>query len=176
MAKTETQNLERIIEIAERVTARENLELVHVEMVGARGSATLRIYIDKPDGVTHEDCAAVSREVSVILDVDDPIPYAYTLEVSSPGLDRGLYKAADYERFAGLRSHIRLSEPVNGQRTFHGRLAGLESAAPAQNDGPVALLPVALLDDEAGTRHRLPLDKITRANVEIEPRIKPQAD
>lgn len=149
----------RIVEIAERVTARENLELVHVELVGGRGHQILRLYIDKPGGVTHEDCVAVSEQVSVILDVEDPIPGAYTLEVSSPGLDRGLYKPADYERFAGLPAHIRLTEPLAGQRNFHGTLVGLD------REGE----PAALLDDEQGTRHRLPLDKIAKANVEIEP-------
>jgi len=151
----------RIIEIAERVAAREGLELVHVELVGGRGSAILRVYIDKPGGVTHEDCVAVSDQVSVILDVEDPIPFPYTLEVSSPGLDRGLYKPADYERFAGLPAHVRLAEPIEGQRNFHGTLVGLEKAV----EGP----PAALLDDEQGRRHRLPLDRIAKANVEIEP-------
>lgn len=141
------------------MAARENLELVHVELVGGRGHQILRIYIDKPGGVTHEDCVAVSEQVSVILDVEDPIPGAYTLEVSSPGLDRGLYKPADYERFAGLPTHIRLTEPLAGQRNFHGTLIGLD------REGE----PAALLDDERGMRHRLPLDKIARANVEIEP-------
>lgn len=153
----------RIIEIAERVTTREGLELVHVELVGGRNNAVLRIYIDKPGGVTHNDCVAVSDEVSVILDVEDPIPYAYTLEVASPGLDRGLYKPADYERFVGLPAHIRLNEPIAGQRTFHGTLAGLD------REGQ----PAALLDDEQGRRHRLPLDNIAKANVEIEPQQRP---
>lgn len=149
----------RIVEIAERVCRRENLELVHVEMVGGRGSGVLRIYIDKPGGVTHEDCALVSRQVSVILDVEDFIPHQYVLEVSSPGLDRGLYKPADYERFAGLPAHIRLFEPLNGQRNFHGTLIGLEKETE----------PAALLEDAQGQRHRLPLELIARANVEIEP-------
>src|SRR5205814_9294125 len=137
----------RIIEVAERVAAREGLELVHVELVGGRGSAILRIYIDKPGGVTHEDCVAVSDQVSVILDVEDPIPFPYTLEVSSPGLDRGLYKPADYERFAGLPAHIKLTEPIEGQRNFHGTLVGLEKETAGS--------PAALLDDEQGRRHQI---------------------
>jgi ribosome maturation factor RimP len=153
----------RITEIAERVCRRESLELVHVEMTGGRGSGTLRIYIDKPGGVTHEDCALVSHQVSVILDVEDFIPHQYLLEVSSPGLDRGLYKVSDYERFAGLPAHIRLHEPMDGQRNFHGILIGLDKEIEASAE------PVALLDDEQGRRFRLPLGKIARANVEIEP-------
>ena len=149
----------RIHEIIERVTNREGLEFVHAEMVGSHKNATLRIYIDKPGGVNHEDCATVSDQVGLILDVEDLISYQYILEVSSPGLDRGLYKPGDYERFAGLPAHIRLTAPFNGQRNFHGTLIGLEK------DGELA----ALLDDETGNRHRLPLALIAKANVEIEP-------
>jgi ribosome maturation factor RimP len=148
----------RIREIAERVTAREGLELVHVEVTGGR-NPILRVYIDKPGGVTIDDCAAVSERISLILDVEDPIPNQYTLEVASPGLDRGLYKESDYERFAGLLSHVKLSEAVNGQRNFHGKLIGLD------REGEVA----AVIEEENGKRHRLPLAKIIKANVEIEP-------
>jgi len=149
----------RIQEIIERVTAREGLELVHAEMTGGRGSAFLRIYIDKPGGVTHEDCATVSDQVGLILDVEDLIRHQYTLEVASPGLDRGLYKPADYERFAGNPAHIKIAEPIAGQRNFHGTLLGLDQ------EGEQA----ALLEDETGKRHRLPLGKIVKANVELEP-------
>ncbi|HEX4947428.1 MAG TPA: ribosome maturation factor RimP [Blastocatellia bacterium] len=149
----------RIHEIIERVTNREGLELVHAELVGSTRNATLRIYIDKPGGVDHEDCATVSNQVGLILDVEDLIPHQYILEVSSPGLDRGLYKPSDYERFAGLPAHIRLAAPLNGQRNFHGTLIGLEK------EGEMA----ALLEDETGKRHRLPLDQIAKANVQIEP-------
>jgi ribosome maturation factor RimP len=148
----------RITEIIERVTGREGLELVHAEMTGGRNS-TLRIYIDKPGGVTVDDCAAVSERLSLILDVEDLIPHQYVLEVASPGLDRGLYKEADYERFAGLPCHIKISEPIDGQKTFHGILLGLE------RDPGIA----ALIEEVNGRRCRLPLDKIVKANVEIEP-------
>lgn len=152
----------RISEIIERVALREGLEYVHAELVGGSGNGSLRIIIDKPGGVTHEDCAVVSDQVGLILDVEDLIPYHYTLEVSSPGLDRGLYKPNDYERFAGLPAHIKLLTPLDGQRNFHGTLIGLDEG-------------VALLDDEKGNRHRLPLDQIAKANVEIEP-ITKQSD
>jgi ribosome maturation factor RimP len=148
----------RIREIAERVAAREGLELVHVEMTPGR-NPILRIYIDKPGGVTIDDCSSVSQRVSLILDVEEPIQSQYTLEVASPGLDRGLYKESDYERFAGLPAHVKLSEAINGQRNFHGKLIGLD------REGEVA----AIIEDEHGNRHRLPLAKIIKANVEIEP-------
>ena len=148
----------RIREIAERVTAREGLELVHVEMAGGR-NPILQVYIDKPGGVTIDDCSSVSRRISLILDVEDPVSGKYTLEVASPGLDRGLYKESDYERFAGLHCHLRLSEAINGQRNFHGKLIGLD------REGEVA----AVIEEETGNRHLLPLFKILKANVEIEP-------
>ncbi|QQS47007.1 MAG: ribosome maturation factor RimP [Acidobacteriota bacterium] len=148
----------RIREIIERVTEREGLELVHAELTGGR-NAILRVYIDKPGGVTLDDCSGVSERISLILDVEDLIPHQYVLEVASPGLDRGLYKEADYERFAGLPAHVRISEPIEGQRNFHGRLIGLE------RDGETA----AIIEEESGRRHRLPLAKIIKANVEIEP-------
>jgi ribosome maturation factor RimP len=148
----------RVQELVERVVTRLELELVHAEMAGGR-SPVLRIYIDKPGGVTVEDCAHVSERVSLHLDVEDFIPTQYLLEVASPGLDRGLYKPADYERFAGLPAHVKLEAPLNGQRNFHGKLIGLEKDEE----------PVAVLEDETGQQHRLPLAKIAKANVEIEP-------
>ena len=148
----------RISEIIERVTEREGLELVHAEVTGGSNSV-LTVYIDKPGGVTLDDCAAVSERLSLILDVEDVIPHRYTLEVASPGLDRGLYKEADYERFAGLPCHIKLSEAIAGQRNFHGKLIGLN------REGEVA----AVVEEPSGARHILPLSQIVKANVEIEP-------
>lgn len=153
----------RIREIIERVTAREGFELVHAELSGGR-SKFLRIFIDKPGGVTIDDCAKVSDRVGLILDVEDLIPGQYTLEVASPGLDRGLYKAADYERFAGRRVHVRLLEPIEGQRNFHGTLVGLAGEGDEGEPGA----PAALIEDEQGRRHRLPLDRIQKANIEPE--------
>jgi len=110
-------------EIAERVAASSGLEVVDVEMRGAGKSRMLRIFIDKPAGVTHEDCANLSREVSTILDVEDVVPGgSYVLEVSSPGLDRKLSRPADFERFIGSRVKLTTRNPVNGNRHFVGRL------------------------------------------------------
>jgi ribosome maturation factor RimP len=115
--------LERIRAIAERVATSNSLELVDLEFHGGGKGRILRIFIDKPGGVTHQDCADVSREVGTILDVEDVVPGAtYTLEVSSPGLDRRLVKPADYERFQGSLVKLVTNEPVDGSRNFVGRL------------------------------------------------------
>ena len=121
-------DLERVQAIAERVAASLGLELVEVDMRGGGKARMLRIFIDKPSGVTHEDCANLSREVSTILDVEDAVPGgSYVLEVSSPGLDRKLFRPADFERFQGSRVKLTTRMPVNGNRHFEGRLEHFES-------------------------------------------------
>jgi len=120
-------DLTTIRAITGRVAATHGVEVVEVEMWGGGKSRTLRITIDKPEGVTHEDCATVSREVSAILDVEDAVSGAsYTLEVSSPGLDRKLLKAEDYQRFTGSRVKLMTREPINGNRHFEGRLESFQ--------------------------------------------------
>jgi ribosome maturation factor RimP len=96
---------------------------------GGGRQRVLRLFIDKPGGVSHADCELISREVGTILDVEDFMPGPYRLEVSSPGLDRKLLKAADYERFAGKKARIKLRQPVGGQQHFTGRLLGPEAGA-----------------------------------------------
>jgi len=120
-------SLDHVREVAERVAGSSGLEVVEVELQGGGKARLLRIFIDKPGGVTHEDCAAFSREVGTILDVEDAVPGGhYTLEVSSPGLDRRLHKAADYERFQGSLVRLSTFQPVNGNRHFEGRLTKFE--------------------------------------------------
>ena len=115
--------LEKVREIVERVAQSSGLEVVDVELHGGGKARMLRIYIDKPTGVTHEDCANFSREVSTIFDVEDAVPGgSYMLEVSSPGLDRKLSKPADYQRFTGSLVKLMTRDPVNGNRHFEGRL------------------------------------------------------
>jgi ribosome maturation factor RimP len=99
-------------------------ELVGVEFVSGR-RGLLRLYIDSEDGISIDDCQAVSHQVSGLLDVEDPIPGQYSLEVSSPGLDRPLFRAADFERFAGHEVRLRLVAPLEGRRKFRGVLVGL---------------------------------------------------
>ena len=120
-------DLDRVREIAERVAVSSGLEVVEVELRGGGKARMLRIVIDKPTGVTHEDCANLSREVGTILDVEDVIPGAsYTLEVSSPGLDRKLSRPADFERFIGSLVKLTTHQPVNGNRHFQGRLESFQ--------------------------------------------------
>jgi len=122
-------DVERVREIADRVAASSGLEIVDVEFLGGGKARMLRVFLDKSAagtdplaGVTHEDCARFSREFGTILDVEDVMPGSYTLEVSSPGLDRKLVKAADFTRFTGSRLKLTTRQPVNNNRHFEGRL------------------------------------------------------
>lgn len=146
---------QRVRGIAERVTIDHGLELVHAEVAGPENKPIVRIFIDKPGGVTHEDCSEVSLHMGTILDVEDFIHAAYTLEVSSPGLDRGLYKKADYERFAGSLAKMRTNRPINGQRNFRGRLLGLEGEE-------------VVFEDRTSGRVTVPLESIAKANLEVD--------
>jgi ribosome maturation factor RimP len=123
-------------------------ELVGVEYQGGvRGGGLLRVYIDSADGITADDCEKVSYQVSGVLDVEDPIPGHYTLEVSSPGLDRLLFRETDFERFAGQLVKLRAASPVDGRRNFKGRLKGVRDGQVVieQDDGEVSL-PFAMVD------------------------------
>lgn len=122
-------------------------------IVGAGRSARLQIMVERLDGtnVTVDDCVAVSRAVSAVLDVEEPIRGPYTLEVSSPGIERPLTRLADYERFSGQAAQVEMDQPIDGQRRFRGRLAGLVS-------GRVRL--------DLGDRElELPFDQIRRAKL-----------
>ncbi|MER3427963.1 MAG: ribosome maturation factor RimP [Pyrinomonas sp.] len=145
---------ERVRRIAEHVAMDHGLELVHVEVLGMR-RRIVRIYIDKPGGVSHQDCAVVSEHVGVVLEVEDFIPSSYVLEVSSPGLERGLYKREDYRRFVGHRARLRTHEALQGQRNFRGRILGFE------NDE-------VILDDRTRGRVSIPFASIAKANLEID--------
>jgi ribosome maturation factor RimP len=141
--------------IIERVAAREGLELVHWEMVGPPSNFVLRIYIDKPGGVNHGDCEVVSNQVGTLLDVEDLVANKYTLEVSSPGIERGLYKRADYDRFAGSRVKLKTFAPMNGQRNFRGVLLGISGET-------------VTLDADGAGRIEIPYEQIAKANIEYE--------
>lgn len=118
--------IDRVRDITERVAASSGLEVVEVEFRGGGKARMLRICIDKPGGVTHEDCASLSREVGTILDMEDVVPGSqYLLEVSSPGLDRKLLKSADYQRFSGNKVRVTTRQPIEGTRNFEGTLEGL---------------------------------------------------
>jgi len=123
-------DVDRVREIAERVAASSGLEVCDVEFRGGGKARMLRVFLDKPfapggdplAGVTHEDCANFSREFGTILDVEDAVPGSYTLEVSSPGLDRKLSRPADFERFTGSLLKLTTRQPLNDNRHFEGRL------------------------------------------------------
>jgi len=148
-------DLERIREAAERVAHSLGLEVVDVEWKVGR-DRFLRVYIDKPEGVSHKDCEGVSNQLSVLLDVEDLIPgqQHYILEVSSPGLDRKLTKPAEFERFAGRLARISTIEPVENQKFFEGRLAGVA-------DGKVQI-------EVQGRVIAVPMEGIRKANLVVE--------
>ena len=114
---------EKLIGLVEPLLANLGYELVDLELSTGHGAGMLRVYIDRPAGVGIEDCERVSREISALLDVHDPIPTAYRLEVSTPGLDRVLRTPAHFARFAGARVEVELVAPREGRRRFTGRLA-----------------------------------------------------
>lgn len=146
---------DRVQAIAERVAIDHGLELVHAEVAGPDNKPIVRIFIDKPNGVTHQDCSEVSLHVGTVLDVEDFIHASYTLEVSSPGIERGLYKRQDYERFAGSLAKLRTRKPINGQRNFRGRLVGIEGEE-------------VLFEDRTSGRVRVPFEVIAKANLEMD--------
>jgi ribosome maturation factor RimP len=155
--------LERVREAAVRVAASYGLDVFDVELRREGGQQVLRVVLDRPgpnrtaeESVSLEDCARVSEELSAILDVEDVVPAdRYTLEVSSPGLDRPLRHADDYRRFAGRRAKIVLAEPVSRQTAFVGRVLGVEG-----DD--------VLFESEGGKQVHLPLRLITRARLDVE--------
>jgi ribosome maturation factor RimP len=117
-------------------------ELVGVEFqTGGKGGGLLRVYIDSEAGISADDCQKVSYQISGVLDVEDPIPGHYTLEVSSPGLDRLLFRPEDFDRFAGQLVKLRLAYPLEGQRKFKGRLTGMrgENVVIKEDDMEISL-------------------------------------
>ena len=146
--------VEKVREITERVGADKALEVVDVQMLGGGGTRVLRIFIDKPEGVTHADCEFMSHQVGTILDVEDVVPGHYTLEVSSPGVERKLLKPGDFERFQGKKARITLHEPVENQRNWEGTLAGYQ-------DGLITL-------ETAGKIVHFRLDQVAKANLKFE--------
>jgi ribosome maturation factor RimP len=156
------QPLEQIRSIAERVARSRGLEVWDIQSRREMAGHVVRVFIDKPgpsaspdDSVSIEDCEQVNREIGTILDVEDPLPFAYTLEVSSPGLDRPLRTIEDYRRFTGRLAKVVVSEPVNNQKAFEGWLRGVEDE-------------VVLLEAPNGRLHHLPVRLITRGRLEIE--------
>jgi ribosome maturation factor RimP len=145
----------KVEEAAQRVTLAEGLELVEVEVKGEGNSRLVRITIDKPAGVTHGDCQLVSDQVGAILDAEDSIPGHYTLEVSSPGVERKLLKPKDYERFQGQKATITIREEIDGRRTWEGTLAGYA-------DGVISL------ETKPGETRNIRFDQVKKAHLKFE--------
>jgi ribosome maturation factor RimP len=147
--------IERIQEIAARAASENNLEFVHAQVAGTSKKFVITVFIDKPGGVTHEDCSKVSRNLDAILDAEDFFPSTYLLEVSSPGLERGLYSQKDFEKFVGRQAKVKTATPINGQRNFRGRIDSVE------NDEIV-------FDDKTSGTIRFPYSAVAKANLEID--------
>jgi ribosome maturation factor RimP len=145
----------RVQQLVQQVVESQGYEIVEVEFKGAGKSSVLKIFIDKADGVSHRDCELVSEQVGTVLDVEDLIPSSYTLEVSSPGLERKLVKESDYTRFDGKLARIQTRIPLNQQKVFRGRLQGLR-------EGKVRL------ELQKGDLLDIPLDVIQEARLEID--------
>ena len=154
--------IDQVRAIAERVAASRGLVIWDIQSRRETSGHVVRVFIDRPgpsatpeESVSIEDCEQVNREMSTILDVEDPLPFAYTLEVSSPGLDRPLRGLDDYRRFAGGFSKVVVSEPVDNQKAFEGHLRGVDGED-------------VLLEAPNGRMHRLPYRLITRGRLEVE--------
>jgi ribosome maturation factor RimP len=154
---TKSVLIEDIEKIAEPVIQEHGAELVYVEFLHEHGSWVLRFYLDKPNGITLDDCAVISEHLSRNLDATNLIPQAYTLEVSSPGLNRPLRKEKDFERFKGERADIHLYAPINGRRHFRGTIEDVHEG---------------LIDvkDSMAQVYSLPLSGISKAK--LDPEIK----
>jgi ribosome maturation factor RimP len=145
----------RIEKIAAEAAAKCGVEFVHAEVVGTKRNMTVRVYVDKPEGVTLDDCSTVSRAIEEVIDADDFIPAAYVLEVSSPGLERGLYTIKDFEKFAGKRAKVKTSAAIEAQTNFNGRITSVE-------DGEI------IFDDKTKGPVRIPFESIVKANLRVD--------
>ncbi|MFT5219050.1 MAG: ribosome maturation factor RimP [Planctomycetota bacterium] len=134
-----------LTELFQPVVESMGYELVGVEFSGGTGYGTLRVYIDRDNGVDIDDCAAISHQISGILDVEEPIQQAYDLEVSSPGLNRPMFKLDDFDRFSGRQAKIKMAVAVDGRKNFKGELQGVADSkrVQIQVDGEVYDLPFA---------------------------------
>ena len=151
-----TAVVEKVQQIADRVATGEGLEVVDVQLLGGGSSRLLRIFIDKPQGVTHADCEFISMNVGTILDVEDVIPGGrYTLEVSSPGVERKLRRPEDFERFLGHKIKVILREPLEGQKHWAGTLTSFAQG-------------VVTLEPSAGKPIQFPFEQVERANLKFE--------
>ncbi len=144
--------MQDLTELFEPVIQSMGYELVGIEFQGSTQHGTLRVYIDHENGIGVDDCVAISHQISAILDVEEPIQQAYDLEVSSPGINRPLFKAQDYEQYLGHSAKIKMAVPLNGRRNFKGVLQGVIDSRSVQ----------ILVDNEG---YDLPISDIAKANL-----------
>ncbi|HAG51005.1 MAG: ribosome maturation factor RimP [Deltaproteobacteria bacterium GWC2_42_51] len=145
----------QVKELSEPILTQKGMELVDVEYKMEQGSWVLRLYIDKPGGVTVDDCSDVSTELGMLLDVKDIITHAYNLEVSSPGLDRPLTKEKDFLKYTGKKVRIKTKQPISGRRNFSAILDGF-------SEGKIFLF------DSEGKKWEIPFDSVEKARLEYE--------
>ncbi|MEJ2108836.1 MAG: ribosome maturation factor RimP [Acidobacteriota bacterium] len=138
----------RITDVAEQVAASMGMEVVLVEIKGSGNRSTLRTFIDRPEGISLDDCERFSKRFSVLLDVEDWIPFSYTLEVSSPGINRPLVKESDFKRFCGKNVKVRTQVPVEGQKNFKGTIAKVTDGRIEIEITPGKTVEIALMDIE----------------------------
>lgn len=147
--------LDQVRDLVEAIIQAAGYEFVDLELKGAGRGRVLRVFVDKEGGITHRDCELISERIGTVLDVEDPIPFSYTLEVSSPGLDRKLTKNSDFTRFRGRQVKIRTRIPLDNQKVFRGRLMGLAGDT-------------LELDLGDGKAMRIRLDVVQEARLEVD--------
>jgi len=158
--------VEKVREICERAGSGEGIETVDVQLLGGGGTRVLRIFIDKPEGVSHADCEFMSQQVGTILDMEDVIPGGrYTLEVSSPGVERKLSKPQDFARFVGQKVKVVLRQPVAEQRHWVGILKGLAQDGSSEQTSSGHTI---TLEPAPGKQIEIPLDQVEKANLKFE--------
>ena len=154
-AAEQTELLNRITELGDQAARGTPIEIVEIQLKGAGKARLLRVYIDKPGGVTHGDCEILSERLGNLLDQDDTIPDSYTLEVSSPGVERKLSRPRDFERVIGQKVRVAIREPIEGSKRLEGKLAAFDSGTLELELAPDHLV-------------RVPLDQVEKANLKFE--------
>ena len=149
---------ERIRQLVEPVIESEDMELIDVECLKMRSRWVVRIYMDKETGITLDNCSEISNQVGDILDIHEVLPGSYTLEVSSPGLDRPLVRDKDFMKYRGCKVHVRVTEKLEGIRNFRGKLVDF-----CEEKGKKVLV-----IDITGKTYRIPRDMVVKANIEYE--------
>ncbi len=147
--------LDRVREMARKVAENESLEFVHAEIAGGGKNKIVRVFIDKEGGVTHDDCALVSSGLEKYLDAEAPLSGGYFLEVSSPGIERGLYSIEDFEKFAGNKARLKTYDPIDGQRNFRGTILSVRSGR-------------IVFDDVTSGQVELGFEQVKKANLEFD--------